>query len=95
MSSINVCERCEAFGLGLAMGRIDFRTDPTKAMQSKDICPDCVSELLAFMDESPERDKKRVHKLPYAAGPTQSETLTEDVLRLAKKILDQKALEAH
>lgn len=55
MANVVICDRCNQLGMRLALGAMALRTDldeDTKARQLE-MCPDCVAELVTWIDTPP------------------------------------------
>ena len=71
MASVNLCDRCEAFGKGEVMGVLEHRVS-AKMSWTKEICAECSRELDKWMTTpSPERKGTSVTE-PYTVTPKAS-----------------------
>lgn len=64
MASITMCDRCNRLGKGTALGALSYRTNLSDARTraiSKELCPDCVRELIAWLNTRP----KDVSEVPF------------------------------
>jgi hypothetical protein len=66
MAQINMCDRCGNMGLSNALGTIVFHPDPQGRTEKLEICPDCVSEFIAYLRENvPVRVAGQPFREPY------------------------------
>lgn len=52
MAQINMCDRCGNMGLSTALGTIVFHPTPGGRTKQLEICPECVAEFLAWLNEN-------------------------------------------
>lgn len=65
MATITMCDRCGAMGIQSAVGTFVFHTDPNARTEKKELCPECVAELVAWANETPVRDNRLAFRDPY------------------------------
>lgn len=66
MATINLCERCESMGKSLAMGYLEYRTDPSKGMEQIELCPGCVEDFMIWLKTDVEMaSRQKAYKEPW------------------------------
>lgn len=64
MSAVNLCDRCNALMLGKAVAVLGASTLFGAVQAHKEICPECMKELMAFLKDAPNREGQ-VFREPY------------------------------
>lgn len=66
MAGISVCDRCTSLVKGIAIGQISLGTSSdhsTRELINKELCPECVREILEFLEkEIPSREVRAFDK---------------------------------
>lgn len=69
MSAVNLCDRCNAFALGKAIGEVLVSPAPNSyyegTQKKMELCPECVGELMAFLDADVKREGTKAYKEPW------------------------------
>lgn len=65
MATITMCDRCGAMGIQTAVGTLVFHTEPNGRTEKRELCPDCVSELVSWVNQVPERESRLAFREPY------------------------------
>ena len=58
MATISMCDRCGNMGLSSAIGTLVFHSGPNARTEKRELCPECVGEIMAWLGETPERENR-------------------------------------
>lgn len=78
MSTVNLCERCDAACSGSAIGTINYRINPDTPYSMKDLCPACVGDLVKFLATTPTEDRQKTYREPFR--PEQPQALSAELV---------------
>lgn len=83
VATINLCERCESMGKSLAMGQLEYRTDPTKGMTILEICPGCVEDFMIWLKSNVDMmSRQKAYKEPWQEdNATEGEIIAKSEMR--------------
>lgn len=69
-SAVHICERCDSWSVGKAIGHIEYRTSPDSPYANAEICPGCVGDFMEWLNDPIVSHREKGYKHPWTPEDT-------------------------